>query len=108
MSLATAIEEKIASKKVIMYSKTTCPYCLKAKKVFSKFITEGTLKKGDYEVIEIDRDPKCTAIQTCMLKKTGARTVPRVFINGKFFGGGDETVQMASNGKLKKLLNEGC
>ncbi len=35
---------------------------------------------------------------------TAGRTVPRVFIAGKFIGGGDDTARLASNGELKKLL----
>ncbi|EPB74690.1 hypothetical protein ANCCEY_06223 [Ancylostoma ceylanicum] len=37
---------------------------------------------------------------------TGARSVPRVFINQKFFGGGDDTAAAAKNGKLAQLLKE--
>lgn len=37
---------------------------------------------------------------------TGARSVPRVFIGGKFLGGGDETASAAKSGKLAKLLQE--
>ena len=39
-----------------------------------------------------------------MKKLTGARSVPRVFINGKFVGGGDDVAQKARNGDLAKLL----
>lgn len=35
---------------------------------------------------------------------TGARSVPRVFIGGKFIGGGDDTVRLFENGELKNLL----
>jgi glutaredoxin 3 len=75
MSVASAVDEKIASKKVIVFSKTYCPYCTKAKKVFSTFISKGILKKEDYGVIEIEKDPKCDVIQRIMLKKTGAKSV---------------------------------
>jgi glutaredoxin 3 len=39
------------------------------------------------------------------LKVTGGRTVPRVFINGKCIGGGDDTAKMEKDGKLKPLLD---
>ena len=35
---------------------------------------------------------------------TGGKSVPRVFIGGKFEGGGDDMVNKAKNGELKKLL----
>lgn len=43
-------------------------------------------------VEQIENNPYCDAIQDYMKEKTGARSVPRVFVNGKFFGGGDDTV----------------
>ncbi|XP_062574629.1 uncharacterized protein LOC134236460 [Saccostrea cucullata] len=104
MSLESTIEAKIASKKVIVYSKSYCPFCAKAKKVFEKYIADGTLKADEYEVIEIENDPQCSAIQEYMKKKTGASSVPRVFINGKFIGGGDDVVSKDSSGELKSLL----
>ena len=45
-------------------------------------------------------------IQDYMKTKTGARSVPRVFINGKFYGGGDETAAGAKNGDIKKKIAE--
>jgi len=35
---------------------------------------------------------------------TGARSVPRVFVDGEFIGGGDDTAAMASNGQLRALF----
>lgn len=32
------------------------------------------------------------------------RTVPRVFVGGKFIGGGDDTAKLEASGELKKLL----
>lgn len=43
-------------------------------------------------------------IQNVLGEITGARSVPRVFIDGKFIGGGDDTVAKAATGELKQLL----
>lgn len=43
-------------------------------------------------------------IQDALGEVTGARSVPRVFVGGKFIGGGDDTVAKAANGELKELL----
>lgn len=45
---------------------------------------------------QIENNPHCNAIQDYLKEKTGARSVPRVFINGTFFGGGDDTVSWLS------------
>ena len=39
-----------------------------------------------------------------MRQLTGAKSVPRVFIDGKCIGGGDETVAAHESGELKELL----
>ena len=36
---------------------------------------------------------------------TGATSVPRVFIGGKFVGGGDDTAALARSGELKRLID---
>ena len=46
------------------------------------------------------------AIQDYLKELTGARSVPRVFVNGKFYGGGDDTSAGAANGDLAKKIAE--
>ena len=43
-------------------------------------------------------------VQDALLKLTGGRSVPRVFVDGKFIGGGDDTAAMARDGRLKTML----
>ncbi|PVD19213.1 hypothetical protein C0Q70_19698 [Pomacea canaliculata] len=102
----TLVDSKIADKKVIIFSKSYCPFCTKAKHVFLRLIEEGKLSSDDYEVMEIENNPDCDAIQNYLQTVTGARSVPRVFINGKCIGGGDDVVAADKAGELvKKLLS---
>ena len=43
-------------------------------------------------------------VQDALLGITGARSVPRVFIKGNFYGGGDETAAGCKNGDVQKKL----
>ncbi|VDM56237.1 unnamed protein product [Angiostrongylus costaricensis] len=73
----------------------------------AKAALEGQqIKPGAMEWVDIDGRPDCSEIQDYMKDLTGARSVPRVFINGKFFGGGDDTVAASKSGKLAQLLKE--
>ena len=54
--------------------------------------------------MQIDNDPNCEEIQNVLGKITGGRSVPRVFIGGKFLGGGDDTAAAAASGELKAML----
>ena len=64
------IKDKITSKKVVIYSKPTCPFCRMAKDIFKQYIGNG-LDADDYEVIEINGGQ----IQEVLGKMTGERTV---------------------------------
>lgn len=104
MGKAEALEEikaDVAANKVIMYSKVYCPYCIKAKNALNQFI-----KADQYKVVELDQRQDIVTMQDALGEITGGRTVPRVFINGKFLGGGDDTAAAAANGTLEKLLKE--
>jgi len=60
----------------------------------------------DYKALELDNEKDGAAIQTILQKKTGASSVPRVFIKGKCIGGGTETKQLHNEGKLKDMLGD--
>ncbi|CAG5116588.1 unnamed protein product [Candidula unifasciata] len=99
------VNQKIDSNKLMVFSKSTCPYCIKAKQTLSKYVgDDNAVSPDDYEVLEIDGLPNCSEIQDYLLQITGARSVPRVFINQKFVGGCDDVVALDKSGKLKALL----
>ena len=41
--------------------------------------------------MEIESMSECDSIQEYLQTLTGGRSVPRVFVGGKFIGGGDDT-----------------
>jgi len=82
----------------MVFSKTYCPFCTKAKKALSEI-------NVTFEVMELDTRKDCATIQDALGKMTGARSVPRVFVGGKFIGGGDETAQLKKSGELKKMID---
>jgi len=91
------VNDLISQNKVVIFSKSTCPYCVDAKKCFDKI-------NYKYTAIELNNHPQGSVIQDLMLEMTGARTVPRVFIDGKCIGGGSDTVQLFKSGQLQKML----
>merc|ERR1719220_1761042 len=86
-----------------MISKAFCPFCKKTKAALD---TMG----AKYEVLELEdaaRQPlvdNVAEIQDHMATKTGARSVPRLFIGGEFVGGADDTIAKKASGELEKLL----
>lgn len=68
------ITAKIEGKKVMVFSKSYCPYCSMAKKALNKYIGKE-LKQDEIEIWEIENDPKCQALQAELKKMTGASSV---------------------------------
>ena len=90
----------LKTKKVVVISKTGCPYCVEVKQTLASY----KINKDCLAVLEIDTRSDGDEIQGYMEQLTGARTVPRVFIDGVCIGGGDETVAAHESGELKELL----
>ncbi|XP_044735763.1 glutaredoxin-C4-like [Chrysoperla carnea] len=92
------VNDIIRSDRVVIFSKAKCPYCTMAKEVFDNL-------KQTYTVIELDERKDIEEIKNLLGEITGATTVPRVFINGIFVGGGSDVKTMYENGELQKRLN---
>jgi len=97
--IATRVEKLIAENKVMIFSKSYCPYCAKAKTLYSNLHVE-------YYAVELDVDRHGMQIQHYLLKRTNQRTVPNIFINHKHFGGADKSIEYFHTGQLYTLLDE--
>eukprot|EP00455_Lapot_gusevi_P056987 TRINITY_DN9580_c0_g1_i4.p1 TRINITY_DN9580_c0_g1~~TRINITY_DN9580_c0_g1_i4.p1 ORF type:complete len:128 (+),score=17.18 TRINITY_DN9580_c0_g1_i4:176-559(+) len=95
----SAVQSMIQSNKVMIFSKTYCPYCSKAK----KYISQCPLKTPA-QVEELDNNANGDSWQAALHSITGVRTVPQVFINGQFIGGGDDTERLFKSGELQEKL----
>ena len=60
--------------------------------------------KFDFLTIELEDRPDCQDIQNALGELTGAKSVPRVFVDGKFIGGGDDVQRLYNSGELQKML----
>lgn len=80
--------------KVEIYTTQVCPYCVQAKRLLD---TKGV----EYQEIRVDLDPEK---RQYMMEKSGARTVPQIFINDQSVGGCDDLYALERAGKLDPLL----
>ncbi|MCK6410181.1 MAG: glutaredoxin 3, partial [Thauera sp.] len=78
-----------------MYATATCPYCIRAEQLL--------LDKGvaAFEKIRVDLEP---ARREEMMKLSGRRTVPQIFIGDYHVGGCDDLHALERAGKLDPLL----
>jgi glutaredoxin 3 len=78
-----------------MYATQVCPYCVRAEQLLRR---KGVTA---IEKILIDRDP---AQRDEMMRLTGRRTVPQIFIGETHVGGCDDLYELERQGKLDALL----
>ncbi|CAM9577542.1 unnamed protein product [Sphacelaria rigidula] len=91
------VKDLVASKPVVVFSKSYCPHCTKAKKSLAAI-------GAKYEVLELDQMGNGSAIQDALVEITGQRTVPNVFVAGSSIGGGDDTVRLHKSGQLATMI----
>jgi len=79
-----------------IYSKFTCPFCVRAKRLLSS-------KGAEFNEFDITMGgPK----RDEMLERApGARTVPQIFIGDLHVGGSDELAALEASGELDALLS---
>jgi len=95
-----SINEDVKNYKVVIYSKSYCPHCTRAKSLFNKQFPNIPIR-----VYELDKVPGGSEIQSTLLGMTGQRTVPSVWINGKHIGGNDDTQAAFRSGSLSQMLS---
>ena len=79
-----------------VYTWSNCPYCVRAKDLLNR-------KGAKFEEINLDgKDDELTKLR----ERTGQRTVPQIFIDGKLVGGFTDLAALDSRGELDALLGK--
>lgn len=92
-------KQEISSNKVVVFSKSACPFCKRTKALLES-------KGINYKLYELNEMENGSDIQAALLEISGQRTVPNVFINGEHLGGNDDTQAAAASGKLDEMLKK--
>lgn len=93
------VDDAVAQEPIVVFSKTYCPYCKRAKAALAE---AGAV---DYKIYELDNmGGSGRSIQNYIREKYNHSTVPAVFIGGEFMGGGDDTAALQRAGKLAGMV----
>ena len=79
---------------VTIYTTVSCPYCVQAKRLLDR-------KGLTYREIDVTYD---SALRIEMIKASGRRTVPQIFIGEQSIGGFDELHALEQSGELDGML----
>ncbi|GAB4848507.1 Monothiol glutaredoxin-S6 [Ancistrocladus abbreviatus] len=96
-SASAFVHNVIYSNRIAVFSKSYCPYSMRAKRILSNLHEQPF-------VIELDLRDDGSEIQDILLDLVGRRTVPQVFVNGKHIGGSDDLHNAVLNGNLQTIL----
>ena len=80
--------------RVLMYATAACPFCQSAERLL---VAKGV----QIEKIRVDLEPERRAE---MMKKSGRRTVPQIWIGERHIGGCDDLYDLDRQGGLDPLL----
>ncbi len=81
--------------KVEIYTKSTCPYCMRAK---------ALLAQKSVKFIEFDIGGNTALRHEMISRSNGGSTVPQIFINNTHIGGCDDLFALEYKGQLNALL----
>lgn len=82
--------------KATVYSTTYCPYCRQAERLLAE-------KGADFEVIDVTNDDEK---RMWLVKETGKRTVPQIWVGDTYVGGYDDLAALDRKGGLQPLLDQ--
>jgi glutaredoxin len=108
LEIRKAVDDMIASNRVLVFSKSYCPYCRQAKMALR------SIPDLDFAVVEMD-DGEHEGWQACVSEIAKERTVPetannntmsvpQIFINERYVGGADDLADMFTDQRLSKML----
>lgn len=80
---------------IVIYTKPTCPYCMRAKALL-------TQKGVSFEEIDIAAHPHRR--DEMIARANGGYTVPQIFIGERHIGGCDDMMALEHAGELDPLL----
>eukprot|EP00980_Cylindrotheca_fusiformis_P016949 scaffold5159_cov112-Cylindrotheca_fusiformis.AAC.3 len=101
-------EQLIASNRIVVFSKSYCPYCTQAKMALR------SIPNLDFVAVEMD-DGQHEGWQVCVSEiardkaipetsSNNTMSVPQIFVNGQCIGGADDLSDMFTDQRLSKML----
>ncbi|KAI0005539.1 glutaredoxin [Russula compacta] len=99
MAVKDFVNQTIAENKVVIFSKSFCPYCGSAKDLFATRFPDVHVK-----VLELDLRDDGPEIQGYLSQLTNQRSVPNIFIDQKHIGGNDNLQALHKKDGVKALL----
>lgn len=93
------VQQLIDDNAVVVFSKSYCPYCNNTKRILDGY-------SAKYKAYELNQEEDGADLQDALLKLTGQRTVPNIFIGKVHIGGNSDLEAVVAKGKDGKKIEE--
>ncbi|WP_460735636.1 glutaredoxin domain-containing protein [Lysobacter tyrosinilyticus] len=87
---------------LVLFALEWCEFCWSLRKLFAQ--CGMPYRSVDLDSAAYQRDDRGGQIRAVLAARTGSRTIPQVFVGGEYIGGCTETLELAKDGRLQRLL----
>jgi cysteine synthase A len=92
------------SQPVVLFALEWCEFCWSVRKLFAAF--DIPYRAVDLDSVDYQQDGWGGDIRAVLLDRTGAPTIPQIFVGGEHVGGCTEMFDAFSSGKLGEMLGQ--
>ncbi|CAL2036357.1 CBN-GLRX-21 protein [Caenorhabditis brenneri] len=96
------VQEQVKNDPVVMYTKTSCTFCTKAKDLLSN--VRVTYKEVNLDDLKANLPKEYLGIVNGLVYTTRQTSVPQIFICGRFVGGFTELEALRNSGHLFEAI----
>jgi cysteine synthase A len=96
------VAEVTATEPVVLFALEWCEFCWSVRKLFAKLGIE--YRSVDLDSVEYQQDDRGGKIRAVLAERTGAVTIPQIYIGGEHIGGCTELFDACRDGSMQRRL----
>jgi cysteine synthase A len=100
---ARYVSEVLENESVVMFALEWCEFCWSVRKLFTRLGIP--YRSVDVDSVEFQKDDLGGKIRGVLTDRTGAKTLPQVFVGGEHIGGATDVFDAWRNGSLQGRLD---
>jgi cysteine synthase A len=101
---ARYVSDVVESTPVVLFALEWCEFCWSVRKMFARLGIE--YRSVDLDSVAYQKDDLGGKIRAVLAERTGAKTIPQIFVGGKHIGGATDTFDAWRDGSLPKQLRD--
>jgi len=101
---ATLVTQLVAKEPVVMFALEWCEFCWSVRKLFTRLGI--AYRSVDVDSVEYQKDDLGGRIRGVLAERTGAKTLPQIYVGGEHIGGATDLFDAWRSGLLQRHLEE--